>query len=80
MDHHKDDVIRDLMDRASSRKFEARHGLASVDSLGEDILDDYPEGWLEARLELEAEFRPDMEAEYWQAMPDAAPAAWEFGP
>ena len=36
------------MDRASSRKFEARHGHVPVDSLGEDVLDDYPDGWLEA--------------------------------
>ncbi len=80
MSHQKDDAIRDLLNRASCRKFEARHGDAPVYSLGEDVLDDYPEGWLEARLFLEEEFRSEMEAEYRQAMREAAPAAWEFGP
>ena len=54
MSHRNDDAIRDLLDRASWRKFEARHG--------------------------DAEFRSDKEAEIRQAIREAGPAAWEFGP
>ena len=70
MSHQKDHAIRDLLDRASSRKFEATHGDVPVDSLREDVLDDYPAGWLEARQYVEED--------YWQAMREAAPAAWDL--
>ena len=75
---YKDSVLRDLEDRAASRKFEARHGDVPVASLGDDIIDDYPPGWLEARYWSEEEFRPDMETEYWQAMEDYRPAISGF--
>lgn len=75
---YKDSVLRDLRDTAASRKYEARHGDAWVASLPDDAPDDYPLGWLEARAELEDEFRPDMEEEYWGAMDDFRPEITDF--
>lgn len=74
----KDRVLQDLLDRTSSRKFEARHGHGPVDSLGEEAPDDYPSGWLEAKASAEADYWVELEAEYQSAMVDCAPTLAEL--
>jgi len=75
---YKDGVLQALVDRALSRKFEARHGDVPVDSLGEDAPDDYPLGWLEAKAWAEEEYLAELEAEYQSAMADCQPTLTEL--
>ena len=75
---YKDSVLQDLVDRASSRKFEARHGDVPVGALGEDAPDDYPPGWLEAKAWAEEEYWAELEAEYQSAMADCRPTLAEL--
>lgn len=74
----KDRVLQDLLDRASSRKFDARHGHVPVESLGEEAPDDYPSGWLDAKVWAEEDYWVDLEGEYQSAMADCAPTLAEL--
>ena len=68
----KESVLQDLLDKVASRKFEERHGDIPIESLGEDIIDDYPPGWLEYRSWLEEEYGSVLREDYWEAMHEAA--------
>ena len=78
MSDYKDSVLRDLEDRAASRKFEARHGHVPVASLGDDIIDDYPGGWLEAKAWSEEDYWAELEDEYQSATADCGPTLAEL--